>query len=228
MGIKASSGLGILLALTIVGGGIRPALAKSIVVTQPEALHELACSQLRSTDSPWSIGNLYDCENRSMFVPYQLWTGARWDGDKDADCMHPASTTFFVNGTSGTRITGPKEWNGRNVWAREKSSGRKLQYFECHDRGIGRVYEIRGGKKRVFRETGRCKFPAGYGWRLSERRDCTRTAIEVDKMEFTGNGLLRALEFKWWYVARDGRYVLDHRYRYLPNRSMTRAWRKRW
>ena len=198
-----------------------------VTLQDPETLHELACSGASESDSPWHIGNLYDCESRSMFIPYHLWTGAEWDGNKDGPCMHEASTTFFVNRRSKTTIEGPKEWRGQEIWVRAKSDGSKTQYFECHDRGIGRVYENRKGRKRVYRKTGRCKFPAGYGWQMSRKRYCTRTAIELDKMEFDSNRELLALEFKWWYKARSGGYVFDHRYRYQPNVGSTNAWRQR-
>ena len=193
-------------------------------VEDPEALHKLACSGAGGSGSPWHIGNLYDCDNRSMFIPYHLWTGARWGGSKDAPCMHEASTTFFVNGVSKTTIEGPKEWRGQKIWVRAKSNGRKTQYFECHDRGIGRVYENRRGRERVYEETGRCKFPAGDGWKFGKRRYCTRTAIKIDKMEFGENRELYALEFSWWYKSRSSGYVLDHRYRYQPNVGSTNAW----
>ena len=141
---------------------MRTASAQNKVTLQdPETLHELACSGASESDSPWHIGNLYDCESWSMFIPYHLWTGAEWDGNKDGPCMHEASTTFFVNRRSKTTIEGPKEWRGQEIWVRAKSDGSKSQYFECHDRGIGRVYENRKGRKRVYRKTGRCKFPAG-------------------------------------------------------------------
>ena len=193
------------------------------VIKDAEALHELACSNTEGSDAPWHISNLYDCRKKAMFIPYHLWTGMAWDGDKDAPCMHEASTIFFVNGVSKTTISGPQEWRGKKIWIRAKSSGRKTQYFECHNRGIGRVYEIRGGKSRVYKRTGRCKFPAGYGWKLGKRRRCANTAIEIDKIEFGENRELFALEFKWWYRGRAG-YRLDHRYRYQPNVGSTNAW----
>ncbi len=201
-----------------------PALSQNAVLREADALHELASRNPKRSRSAWNIANLYDRENRTLFVPYQLWTGAEWNGDKDAPCMHKADTLFYVNGRSATTIQGPKEWNGQEIWVRAKENGSKTQYFQCHDKGIGRVYEIRRGRTRTYRETGRCKFPSGYGWKFGKSRECTNTAIEIDKIEFDGNHDLAALEFKWWFLSRSRGYVLDHRYRYVPNTGSTNAW----
>ena len=55
---------------------------------RPLTIYKAACVEPATNTSPWSINNLYDCENRSLFIPYQLWTGADWDGNKDAPCRH--------------------------------------------------------------------------------------------------------------------------------------------
>ena len=214
------------LALSVVASA---ALGQSgnAVVKNPETLHRLACANPQTGGSPWYIGNLYDCDRRTIFIPYQLWTGAKWNGDKNSPCMHRAKSTFYVNGTSGTTINGPKEWNNRQIWVRDKIRGSKTQYFECHDKGIGRVYEIRKGKEKLYRRTGRCKFPGGYGWEFSKKRYCTNTAVEIDRIKLDDDRNLYALEFKWWYKSRSGKYVLDHRYRYVRNTGSTNAWPQR-
>ena len=109
------------------------------VAQDASALHELACTEPKKGGAPWNVANLYDCETKQLFIPYQLWTGVKWDGNKDAPCMHKADTLFHVNGRSATTIKGPREWKSRQIWAREKVNGSKTQYFECHDKGIGRV-----------------------------------------------------------------------------------------
>ena len=198
------------------------------VIQDTAALHEFACAEPKEGGSPWNVANLYDCDAKRLFIPYQLWTGTRWDGNKDASCMHEADTLFHVNGRSATTIKGPREWKGRKIWAREKVNGSKTQYFECHDKGIGRVHEIRNGRERKYRKTGRCKFPAGYGWQPGKRRECAGTALEIYKIEFDGDHNLSALEFEYWYHSRSrGQYVLDHKYRYVPNQGMTNAWPQR-
>lgn len=109
-------------------------------------IYELACNSEKETEkekSPWHISNLYDCQRNELFIPYQLWSGAKWDGNKNTSCMHEADTAFYVNGTSGTTIKGPKKWvnpktqNEIDVWFREKMNGSKRQYFTCNKKGIG-------------------------------------------------------------------------------------------
>ena len=61
-------------------------------------IHEAACIGPAVSEDPWNIHALYDCEKRTLFIPYQLWTGATWNGEKDAPCMHRADKRFYVNG----------------------------------------------------------------------------------------------------------------------------------
>ena len=69
--------------------------------------HERACASYPPSASRWHVTNLYDCKTRKLYVPYQLWTGAKWDGRKDGPCMHEADSAFDVNGFSRTTIRGP-------------------------------------------------------------------------------------------------------------------------
>lgn len=187
-------------------------------------LHAIACSEHKQSGSKWNIHELYDCTTRELFIPYQLWTGVSWDGDKGAPCMHLGDSRFSVNGKSATTITGPRIWRNpvtgkpESYWSREKVNGSKTQYFTCHERGIGRVYDSRG--ERHFRP-GRCKFPAGYGWELGTRRYCRHTSIEIVVISLDEANNLESLSFKWWY-----RDKLDYIYRYRPNQGMTDAWRQ--
>jgi len=140
--------------------------------------------------------------------------------------MHKSDTLFYVNGKSATKIKGPKKWRhpwlGKelDVWYREKVNGSKQQYFTCHEKGIGRVYDSRRGNYSL----GRCKFPAGFGWQIGVQRDCTETAIEISKIELDENANLVALEFKWWFENSDGDLIHDHTYRYKPNIGSVNAW----
>ena len=193
-----------------------------------DEFHEKACVEYPSSSSPWHIANLYDCATRALYIPYQLWTGADWNGRKDGPCMHEAQTSFTVNSTSRTSIRGPKTWLNPNtgeeveVWVRAKQRGSKVQYFTCHDKGIGRVYDNRYNRSW---ETGRCKFPAGFGWAVGERRQCESTAIEITKIRLNRKGQLRYLDFKWWYSSSSD-WKLDHIYRYKPEYGMLNAWKQ--
>lgn len=192
--------------------------------TTADSFYKLACAGYPPSSSPWHVGNLYDCKTRKMFVPYQLWTGAEWDGRKDGPCMHKADTTFDVEGGGLTRIWGPKKWSNIEsgedelVWVREKITRYKVQYFTCHQDGIGRVYDSRYPK---YWYPGRCKFPAGREWKIRSRKDCEGTALEITHVGLDAKGHLEEIEFKYW--SRDR---LDHIYRYVPKQGMTNAWKQ--
>ena len=193
--------------------------------TSAQDFHKLACASYPPSSSPWHVGKLYDCKTRELFVPYQLWTGAKWDGRKEGPCMHKADTTFIVNNGSMTRIWGPKKWRNPKtdkeemVWVREKVQGWKEQYFTCHAKGIGRLYDSR--RPRYYRN-GRCKFPAGHGWKIGVRRDCLKTSLEITHVGLDDKGHLSEIKFKYW--SRRDR--LDHIYRYVPNQGMTNSWKQ--
>jgi len=198
--------------------------ADSVRILNMGSLHEAVCETSQVASTPWSLRQLYDCSTRVLFIPYQLWTGAPWDGNRDAPCMHPVDTRFNVNGVSATTIKGPREWTnpatGRKevIWVRDKAAGRKTQYFTCHEKGIGRVHDSRwiGAWS-----SGRCKFPAGYGWRISERRYCVDTSIEIVAIEMSEETDLASMEFKWWYGEK-----FDHVYKYAPEKGMLNAWKQ--
>lgn len=188
-------------------------------------LHRRACMRQAVTPaSAWHISSLYDCVKGELYIPYQLWTGASWDGRKRAACMHRANSRFWVNGRSETIIRGPLRWVSpesgaiHQAWSREKTDGSKVQLFTCHERGIGRVFDSRGDR---YYDPGRCKFPAGGGWKLGVARACDQTRIEIIHIELDTRNRLAAIHFKWWVHGR-----LDYIYRYAPNKSMTHAWKQ--
>lgn len=194
-------------------------------------LHEAACAVGDDNNtSEWDIKSLYSCETKKLYVPYQLWSGSKWNGDKESSCTHEANSTFYVNGTSGTTIKGPEEWENPEsldtvmIWKREKLNGTKQQYFACNEKGIGRVYDSRRGGR--YYGLGRCKFPAGHGWEIGKQRICKSTAIEIIKIEIDSKKSLVGIEFKWWYESRDGEFVHDHTYRYEPNIGSVNAWKQ--
>ena len=197
---------------------------------------------------PWHLANLYDCKNDTIFIPYQLWTGAKWDGNKAAPCMHAVDREWNITDhrtiptdhgdtrdivrPSRTFVKGPVSWtseesgNVLNIWERHKSGGRKLQRFACHPKGIGRVTDFRKTQSwKTPQPVGRCKFPAGYGWALGKKRECLATAIEITKVELDSDQNLEAITFKWWVRrGRSSDLYLDHIYRYERERGATDAW----
>ncbi len=195
-----------------------------LLFSSTSELQRFACERIKDNDEPWGVNNLYNCNTGLLYIPYQLWTGVAWNGDKTARCMHPTFSSFSVNGDSKTTITGPRQWINpksdevEQVWVRDKVSGSKTQYFTCHKKGIGRVYDSRRSR---FYTTGRCKFPAGEGWELSKRRYCETTSIQITQLAFDYDGNLLHMKFKWWSGE-----TLDHVYRYVPNYGMAYAWKQ--
>ena len=191
-------------------------------------LHRRACDQSNQSQSPWNVTYLYDCFSRKLFIPYQLWTGASWDGNKNTDCMHDVDHFFSVNNHARVLIKGPHEWRnpvtGKTefYWQRQRLDKQKIQFFTCHENGIGRVFDSRGDR---YFESGRCKFPAGDGWQLAIRKYCADTSIEITAIALHGNNDLAYFEFKWWYKS-GVKYSLDYIYRYEPNYGMKYAWKQ--
>lgn len=123
-----------IIALTVLGTGCS-AIELRRQHTGVNNLHDAVCkTQLVNSGSLWFIGSLYDCRERELFIPYQLWSGAEWTGDKFAPCVHQAGTEFLVNGTDLTFISGPLEYHDREsgkktkVWSRKKDNRDKEQY----------------------------------------------------------------------------------------------------
>ena len=191
--------------------------------------HAQICPNPATINTQWHINNLYDCKSRSLFIPYQLWSGAKFNGDKSTACMHIVDRTFVVNDGENVTITGPLKWsnpvssNIETVWLRRTNNSTKVQRFVCHAKGIGRVYDSR--RKRYFRP-GRCKFPAGFGWRINDPVICDDTKIELTQVNWTQNSELESIEFKWWFRRKSGKWHLDHIYRYAVNAGMTHAWKQ--
>ena len=217
----------VILGLGIVGTLLFTGCASS-GYTNMKDIEVLTTKEVKNNNSPWNINNLYSKNDKSFFIPYQLWTGAKWDGDKNKKCTHQVDNTFYVNGKDPTKITGTTKWESPetgevyDIWKREKLNRHKEQYFVCHDKGIGRVFDSRRGGR--YSDIGKCKFPAGYGWKIGERRECLKTAIEITQIDFDKENNLTGIEFKFWYQSRkSGNLVLDHKYRYEPNIGMIRA-----
>ena len=180
------------------------------------------CSQQNKESSPWHINNLYDCNSKSFFIPYQLWSGAKFNGDKSTSKNHMVNNqTLTPYGTKGRyqplSIIGTTKWKNPSnnveykIYTRKRSRKGKIQYFTSYDMGIGRVYDNRSDR---YYTKERMKFPAGYGWKLHKKRTLGTTTIEITKMNFNNNELV-GIEFKWWTHG-----ILDHIYTYKVNHGV--------
>ena len=190
--------------------------------TQLNMATKKVCNSQTKNSSPWSINNLYDCKTKSFFIPYQLWSGAKFDGDKKDSINHQVNKqTMTPYGNKGKfqqlSIIGTKKWTNPeddieyDIYIRERSRKGKIQYFTANTMGIGRVYDNR--EDRYYTKP-RMKFPAGYGWRLHEQRSLGATDIEIIDMSFSNNKL-EGISFKWWINGS-----LDHIYHYEVNKGV--------
>ena len=127
--------------------------------------------------SDWGhFSNLYDETTNSFFIPYHLWSGSKWDGDKTAkNCLGEVKNTWkFLNARNKqvkSQVSGPISFthpiSGINFKTYEWKSKRGSQHLICHEKGMARIYDFR------FDEAGlldspilngkECKFPAGFG-----------------------------------------------------------------
>jgi len=202
---------------------------------QLKKLTKIECASSEKSKSPWHISNLYDCKDKSFFIPYQLWSGAKYDGHKANSKNHQVNkqTTTSHYGKSGRlsysdlSVIGTTKWTSDkydkefNIYTRERDD--KVQYFISNNMGIGRVYDDRGDG-RYFNGTN-IKFPAGYGWNLNDSRsssyeviknDRTKyrsTTINITDMNFNDKNELDTITFEWYPKDNE----LDHIYTYKVN-----------
>ena len=184
----------------------------------------------------WSKQNLFDPETQTYYIPYQLWTGAYWDGNRDI-ILHSADTVFWVNGRDETRIKGPETWRHPLldeeflVYRRTKSNRDKVQLFIFIENVIGRVYDHRPTRLYDRYYDGKAvKLPAGEGWKIGIARtfsftlwDTGRkwpvtTTIEITAIEFDNEGIMTALKYSY---SVNG--ILDQKYIYSPGKGMVAA-----
>ena len=202
---------------------------------QLNKLTKIECSSSIKSKLPWHISNLYNCKDKSFFIPYQLWSGAKYDGNKANSKNHQVNkqTQTSHYGKSGSlsysdlSVSGTIKWTSDkynkefNIYTRERDD--KVQYFIANDNGIGRVYDDRGNG-RYFNGTN-IKFPAGYGWNLNNSRSTSyevikngrtkyrNTTIKIIDMKFNSKNELDTISFEWYPVAGE----LDHIYTYKVN-----------
>ena len=186
----------------------------------------------------WSKQNVYDPETDTYYIPYHLWTGAYWDGNKNENViLHSADTVFLVNGVSETHVNGPETWRHPyldkefKVYRRAKSNRDKVQRFVFHENGIGRVYDHRPTRSDDWYYDGKeVKFPAGWGWKIrapqtfsftiwaNGREQSWTTTIEITAIEFDHESVMTALKYNY---SVNG--ILDHKYVYRPRIGMAVA-----
>ena len=86
--------------------------------SQAKTLHSNALNNKSS--NPWHITNLYSKEDDSFFIPYHLWSGSSWDGNKNTEnCMHDVRNKWvFKRGDKERkhRVSAPVDYKMPDVY----------------------------------------------------------------------------------------------------------------
>lgn len=188
------------------------------------ALNERDCEAEVPLDATsWHIQKLYDCQSRTLYIPYELWSGAVWDGRRDGQCMHPVDRRAIYNTMLGSRVTGPHERVNpltgltEQFWKRAHFASDHEQFYTCNDDGVALVWDSRFA---VNRSGDGCDFPAGPGWEPGEKRACGRYTVQITDVMLNEDDELIELEFRWWRGN-----VLDYVYRYRRHHGLTIAYK---
>jgi len=172
----------------------------------------------QSASNPWYFNNLYDASSDSFFIPYHLWSGAKWDGVKSVEkCMHKANTTWTYfnprNTKSKGKIISPVKYphpSSGEVFQTFEWKGRKgSQNYICHSKGLARIYDHRFKKAGLLDSPilngTECKFPAGFGWQIGVSQDCNPEAPKqttVTELMFDEN--FNLVKMKYTYTEKEG------------------------
>ncbi|MCH1449993.1 MAG: hypothetical protein L7U49_07435 [Litoricolaceae bacterium] len=187
-----------------------------------------------STD-PWHFTNLYDPSSDSFFIPYHLWSGAKWNGDKSVDkCVHNVRSTWHHlnprNKQVKSKIIGPKKFehpsSGQVLETYEWKSKRGSQYLICHEKGLARIYDFKFDKaglldSPVLNGT-ECKFPAGFGWRLGSPEDCNPQAPKqttLTELIFDNDYNLTKIAYTYTVKAGFSARAADDYYEYVVGKG---------
>ena len=83
------------------------ALASEVSIKkQSDAKSAFAKATETNSSNPWHFSNLYDDATNSFFVPYHLWSGAKWNGKKSVEsCIRKAFMSLQLAIKYSTAIT---------------------------------------------------------------------------------------------------------------------------
>lgn len=189
------------------------------------------CNTKIKNDSPWHISNLYDCKTKSWFIPYELWSGVTYTGDKSKSKHHQVNTsTQFSyredkpNKMRTVDIKGALPWINAETGEHYKIYKRtaykkhynKNEYFTFRPYGIGRVFDNKGyqyglTKSERYFSGSNIKFPAGYAWKLNTpvtKKGYVNgiertTTVTLKSIELTDKSELESITFDW--LLNDGK-----------------------
>lgn len=189
----------------------------------------------QSALSPWHFNNLYDPPSKSFFIPYHLWSGAKWDGIKSTEnCIHKVNTVWnYTNPRDKqvkSKIIGQQKYTdpktGQTFKTFEWKSKRGSQYLICHKKGLARIYDFRFEKEGLLDSPilngTECKFPAGFGWQIGESQDCNPNAPKqttVTELIFDKN--FKLIKMIYIYTRKKGfsAKLADDIYEYVVDKG---------
>ena len=168
------------------------------------------------SSNPWHLTNLYSKENDTFFIPFHLWSGAKWNGNKNVEnCMHEVDSKWsFKRGdrVRKNRLSAPIDFKapdtGKVVKTFKVENRKNKQHYICHEKGLARIYDGRFDSAGVLNELDgkECKFPAGFGWKINESKDCSELSPKQTKIVeiiFDNNFLLKKMSYT--YEKKQGR-----------------------
>lgn len=184
---------------------------------------------------PWRAA---DRTSGGRFIPVELWSGAKWNGQRD---LTMAQTNFTFGKRDKKRITGPVAWRhpatGQNLKVYERlnktTKGDKRQLFTLNPTktGLAKVFDHRPGQKDRYQSDNAVLFPLGL-WKKGELRNyrfeefvngkkVQRTAtIRMRRLSFTYKGVKHAMKYDWILKDAKGKILFHERYIYGPQKGL--------
>ena len=193
-------------------------------------------SNTKVEKDPWK--SAYNSETKERFIPVELFTGAKWDGEHKLEMEQTESTACAVSGNrpcDNYYISGPYktasnntkiEWVGDQIpYYKRTFSTRRMGLVESHftinnsKDGLVRIFDKRKQwGERNYTGLG-SKFPLGY-WKQGEVRTyATRRPITIEIIEL--NDANNCLTFRW-ILGEGKRRNTDNNYTFCPNQGFTK------
>ena len=184
------------------------------------------------SSNPWYFTNLYSKENNSFFIPYQLWSGSKWNGNKNIEnCMHNVKNKWVFKRADRerkNRVLAPVDYKvpdtDKIVKTFKVENKRTTQHYICHEKGLARIYDSRFAEAGTLKELKgkECKFPAGFGWKIAVSTDCSKSSpkeTKVISLTFDNNYILTKMSYT--YEKKEGRKTSRKNdfYEYEPNKG---------
>jgi len=218
---------------------MKPYWSLSLVILSSILVFGSAKSQTVD-ESVWDTA--YNSETKQRFIPVELFTGAKWDGQHELKLKEVSTTAcarfvggkysrpcdnYYISGPFKTETNNTKiEWVGTEIpYYIRTFSTRRMGKVESHftinnsKDGLVRIFDKRKQwGDRAYDGLG-SKFPLGY-WKQGEVRTYPSrrpTSIEIIELD----GVEHCLTFRW--VIGHGKGInMDNNYTFCPERGFTK------